>query len=301
MKRIIVLACACILLACGGSDDTPQQTSCNNPSDLQGSSGGPISAQLNWTVAEENASNYTIELGVQGFQLGMGTQFTTANMSYSLSNLTQNTTYDFYVRTNCVEDISSDFSGPSTFTTQEILCEKVTGVAGTLIMADSVIVFWDEIPAESYEIEYGEAGFTLGSGTNLTVAEANTMLENLTADTSYDVYVRAICGNDVFGDYAEVYQFTTQPICRVPLNFRLFLASQTSVIVAWDSAEPTVQIEYGPVGFVLGTGTVINTSGNNTTITGLTPNTVYESYIRANCGSNGFSEWSDNLVFATNP
>ncbi|MES2411195.1 MAG: T9SS type A sorting domain-containing protein [Bacteroidota bacterium] len=44
-------------------------------------------------------------------------------------------------------------------------------------------------------------------------------------------------------------------------------------------------IEYGVAGFVPGTGTVVNTTTNSVTISGLTPSVTYEYYLRNNCGA----------------
>lgn len=44
-------------------------------------------------------------------------------------------------------------------------------------------------------------------------------------------------------------------------------------------------IEYGEVGFIQGTGTVVNTTTNSVTISGLTPSVTYEYYLRNNCGT----------------
>lgn len=58
-------------------------------------------------------------------------------------------------------------------------------------------------------------------------------------------------------------------------------------------------IEYGPAGFTLGTGTiaanqpaVINGTTGTVTLSGLTPLTVYDAYIRSNCGAGDVSTWT---------
>ncbi len=46
----------------------------------------------------------------------------------------------------------------------------------------------------------------------------------------------------------------------------------------------TTIIEYGPAGFVPGTGTFVNTSNSAYTLTNLTENTAYEMYLSVDCG-----------------
>jgi hypothetical protein len=76
--------------------------------------------------------------------------------------------------------------------------------------------------------------------------------------------------------------------------------TSTSIELSWDENEETSwEVEYGPVGFVPGTGTVAATSQNSYNIEGLTTATTYEIYVRANCGSDGYSEYSEALVITT--
>ena len=51
-------------------------------------------------------------------------------------------------------------------------------------------------------------------------------------------------------------------------------------------------MEYGPHGFVPGTGARIVTSNNPHTITGLNPSTSYDFYVRSICGPADTSLWS---------
>lgn len=60
------------------------------------------------------------------------------------------------------------------------------------------------------------------------------------------------------------------------------------------------EIEYGDYGFTQGTGTAITSgvTGSPYTIGSLTASTVYDAYIRKNCGSS-FSDWSGPYAFNT--
>jgi hypothetical protein len=74
-----------------------------------------------------------------------------------------------------------------------------------------------------------------------------------------------------------------------------------SVTLNWDaslSIPPTYNVEYGTVGFTQGTGTTSSPSTNTANLTGLAVNTVYDYYVRANCGSSQ-SIWSSVNKFTT--
>lgn len=93
-----------------------------------------------------------------------------------------------------------------------------------------------------------------------------------------------------------------QPLCGIPDSLAVSDISTTQATIEWDAAglENGWNIEYGPIGFIQGTGTIIPVTANSHTITGLTPNTEYSAYIQANCGgSNGVGNWSNAIVFKT--
>ena len=76
--------------------------------------------------------------------------------------------------------------------------------------------------------------------------------------------------------------------------------SDTSITLTWDENNETAwEVEYGPSGFIIGTGTVQNAITSNAQIDGLQPATTYEIYVRADCGENGYSEYSDQLTVTT--
>jgi hypothetical protein len=88
-----------------------------------------------------------------------------------------------------------DISGGSS-----LPCLEVTSVEVDDITEDSATL---QIESEGtvFEIEYGEAGFTPGdaTGTNIPEAGSTYVLEDLVAQTSYDVYVRASSCAEWFG------------------------------------------------------------------------------------------------------
>ena len=65
----------------------------------------------------------------------------------------------------------------------------------------SIELGWTENgSATSWVIEYGPAGFTLGSGTTETATTNPYTISNLTASTQYDFYIKSDCGA---GEYSN--------------------------------------------------------------------------------------------------
>ncbi len=75
-----------------------------------------VSADLSWTELG-TATQWEVEYGLQGFTQGSGTSTVTTNNPFSLSGLTPNTWYDFYVRSICGPGDTSTWTGPGQFLT----------------------------------------------------------------------------------------------------------------------------------------------------------------------------------------
>ncbi|WP_079666343.1 T9SS-dependent choice-of-anchor J family protein [Soonwooa buanensis] len=92
------------------------------------------------------------------------------------------------------------------------------------------------------------------------------------------------------------------PLCEGVTNVVSSNISTSSAKISWaTSATPnaTYDIEYGPAGFAQGSGTIVNSATNSTTLTGLSAASKYEAYVRSNCATNGTSAWSSPLSFST--
>ena len=89
---------------------------CPFPIDLDALNVGEDSADLSWTE-NGTATSWNIEWGPTGFAQGTGTDINGVTVNpFSLTGLTENTAYDFYVQAICTTE-TSNFSGPFTFTT----------------------------------------------------------------------------------------------------------------------------------------------------------------------------------------
>ncbi|GGD16735.1 T9SS C-terminal target domain-containing protein [Flavobacterium orientale] len=92
-------------------------STCQQPTSLNASDITFESAILNWANGGDETI-WDIEYGVQGFQLGTGTQILGTNSNpYSLTGLIPATNYQYYVRAICTGNIPSAWSGPFAFKT----------------------------------------------------------------------------------------------------------------------------------------------------------------------------------------
>ncbi len=74
------------------------------------------SAQLSWTETG-SATEWDIEWGAAGFTQGTGTVVSGVTNPYDLMTLSPFTSYDFYVRADCMGAGTSSYTGPFNFTT----------------------------------------------------------------------------------------------------------------------------------------------------------------------------------------
>ena len=112
--------------------------------------------------------------------------------------------------------------------------------------------------------------------------------------------------------YGEIEDYTitiaAAPACPSPGLVSTITPTSNSVALTWAtncSAATSYDFEYGPVGFTLGSGTLVSNqpvtiSAPNAsyTVTGLQAGTNYDIYYRANCGSST-SAWSLSTNFTT--
>lgn len=76
------------------------------------------------------------------------------------------------------------------------------------------VIAWLPIESESsWEIEYGVHGYTLGTGTMVASSINGYTFEGLQPGTSYDCYVRQLCNNDLYSDWAMMtFETDTLPV-----------------------------------------------------------------------------------------
>ncbi len=107
--------------------------------------------------------------------------------------------------------------------------------------------------------------------------------------------------NNFFIDDITFYEPLTT--CAIPTNFTSSNVTTNSIDFNWTigGSEANWEIEYGPVGFVQGEGTIASVNTNSFTLTGLSLGTEYNAYLRANCDNTeeNDSAWVGPIIFST--
>ncbi|HFS67422.1 MAG TPA: hypothetical protein ENK67_04345, partial [Flavobacteriia bacterium] len=84
------------------------------------------------------------------------------------------------------------------------------------ITFDSAVIEWNDTnsptPTNGWEIEYGPTGFTPGTGTTISVNTHPYTISGLMADSTYDVYIRAMCSNTEQSGWTGPVSFSTPTI-----------------------------------------------------------------------------------------
>ncbi|MEX1192905.1 MAG: choice-of-anchor J domain-containing protein [Brumimicrobium sp.] len=99
-------------------------------------------------------------------------------------------------------------------------CPRPTDVIASNVTPTDADIDWTENgSATEWIIEYDTTGFVQGNGNTMVTTNNPETISGLTANTSYDVYVRAICSAGDTSLYGGPFMFTTE--CEVfdPLDF----------------------------------------------------------------------------------
>ena len=100
--------------------------------------------------------------------------------------------------------------------------------------------------------------------------------------------------------YIDDIEVTLIPNCPRPREITFSNITTTNATVSWtDSNATNFEIEYGPSGFALGTGTVVTSMYENVTLYGLNHSTRYDVYVRGICSNMDTSNWSFVSTFTT--
>ncbi len=88
--------------------------------------------------------------------------------------------------------------------------------------------------------------------------------------------------------------------CARPETQSFANSTTTSVDLKWTGTGSKFDLEYGVDGFTQGAGTTISgITATTKALTGLTPSTVYQFYVRTDCGSGSTSVWKGPYPFYT--
>lgn len=294
-----------------GPNEFCAEAICLDPSDGIMVASGGLNATLSWTENNDPAaSEWNIQYGTPGFALGAGVTVTNIPSNpYTLDGLEPGTDYCFYVQSVCGEglDSLSGWAGPYCFTT-DIFCPAPAALVASGTSGTEADLGWEFGDSETaWEVSWGVDLTDPEAGTIDNAAVAPSIsLTGLTAGETYCYFVRANCGDGADSSSVWVGPFCwTQPaLCATPFGVNVINITNTAAFANWSSTgAETFDIEWGFPCFVAETGTEEGSFYGATEapyyMTGLEHSTPYWVQVRATCGTDSVSAWSDPILFGT--
>ena len=187
-------------------DSNATPPSCNMPTGLAAANVTYNAADVNWTAGgTETAWNVQYKTGSADW-----TTVPVTATTYHLSGLNAQTTYQVRVQAVCSNTETSDWTAPVSFTTPAAPvdpCNAPTNLQISNITQNSATATWTPGGNENaWNIQY-----KLQSASQWQEANVQTttyLIEGLTANSTYDVRVKAVCAADNQSDFVST-TFTT--------------------------------------------------------------------------------------------
>jgi hypothetical protein len=225
-------------------DVSISEGTCNPASALGATNITASQADLSWT--ENNlATVWNVEYGITGFIQGNGTEESGVTNPYTLSGLDMNTTYDYYVQSDCGGG-QSTWTGPFTFTTlcvsttgtdTQLACENLTWIDGvtyttnnntsTYTLIGATATGCDSIVTLDLTIEEVN---NAGSDNSITICKHQPLDLNTLLSSDADVggiWLNPagipISGSTITSNVADVFEYSYQVSSLVcPINLAVF-------------------------------------------------------------------------------
>ena len=135
-----------------------------------------------------------------------------------------------------------------------------------------------------------------GEWMNATTDTTTYTITGLNPETVYEVKVESSCPGEL-GHETAISSFTTDVACPAPTGLTAANIGPNTADLRWTSDADAweVEVSYNTPAIV----TTLTANTNPFTMTGLIPETKYSIRVRANCGNEGYSEWSSPVSFTT--
>ncbi|MBN8702881.1 MAG: fibronectin type III domain-containing protein [Bacteroidetes bacterium] len=256
---------------------------CDAPVNLNASYSNNVSTFTWDNVSGANA--YNLELKFQ-----WDSQFTplaTVSVnSFSISGIFQTAPLEWRVNADCGNAVSA-YSATQPYSTP---CPEPASLSVSNITGTSATLNW--VPESGYNTNTSDfvVSYRLANTSNSWISLGHTSsptknVTSLLSSTTYEWRVYQSCmyanGNYVYG------QFTTAYLpCDAPTNLILSNVASSTANVSWAgvSGGLTYSVEYKTANSS-NWSTPLVTSANNTSLSGLTPSTLYDIRVKATCAS----------------
>ena len=255
-------------------------------------------AKLQWTGSAEKYRIRIRPVGGKSY-----TYYEAETNSFVLQNLDAVTTYEGGVQSVCglaVGD-TANYVAFENFTTLDITCFAPTDIEIVEKNHYSAVVKWKGT-TDKYQVEYRLVEDLLAESVRIIATEASAKMDNLLAETLYNVRVRSICSaNDTsaWSDWTE-FSTATAPACPEPSNLRAETTTATTARLVWSTPEEgaAFALRYSlasPVSW----NNVEGVSDTTYELKDLKPETMYLWSVMSVCRGGKKSDWAQRASFRT--
>ncbi|MBR6266192.1 MAG: fibronectin type III domain-containing protein, partial [Bacteroidales bacterium] len=263
---------------------------CESVAELVVSEVSQNGANVSWA---ESANNYEIAFGESGFVLEKSKFVTVTENEYTLSDLVMNTAYDMYVRAVNENAYASEWTKIEFTTLDMPTCETVSEVSISDVTTNGAVVSWTSIEeGNTFEIYFGEEGVSIDDAEFLKIETSPYVLANLSANTLYDVYVRAVREGAYNGEWQKVSFVTEKITCAPVSNVEITAITDTSAIISVPLSEYTYQLVFAPSDEAYDLSQPIVLSDVSYQLNNLLAETSYVVYVRAVKEGYADGEWT---------
>ena len=260
----------------------------------------PIIRSRNTTLRWRNTgSSYRV-----GYRLAASSSWISDNIEvtdtfYTINSLYPNTDYVYHVRQYCdTNGVSNWVEGE--FNSSNVPCLVPMNLHVQSVTNNKVKLAWT--PDEN-NIGYKVHLFNTYFDQTINAYLANATFTGLTSNTRYYASVQANCQDiDDPSQWSDTISFVTD-FCPNVTDLTYSNLQGNSVVLDWVEGghADRWEIQWGPTGFVDGTGVFVIVDHHPYTLTGLTGETMYDIYVRAICAEGYYSEQWSNCVTLTTP
>ena len=173
-------------------------------------------------------------------------------------------------------------------------------LAVTDMTSHSVTMSWTNGGDETaWQLVYSDnAQFNPDDADPIAVSSKPYTLDGLDIGTTYYIYLRADYGDGNYSAWSDMIYI--EPLCFVPSNLHADNVTNSSASLSWTAGndETAWQLVYSSnPAFDPDEAEKIDLTQRNYSIQDLTAETTYYAYVRANCGDNHYSGWSQVCSF----
>jgi hypothetical protein len=157
------------------------------------------------------------------------------------------------------------------------------------------MVYSSTVATSGPHIEIGTVTIPTGTPQGLT------RMRVVTVETTVTTGVNP-CGTYTWGETEDYFvNISAPPTCPQPTAPTLVSSSLTNGVIDWTpvGSETQWQVQYGPQGFALGTGTTVTVTAHPYTVPSLTSYGFYQAYVRAICSAGDSSYWTPAVSWNT--